>query len=312
MKLHTILGAGGTVGNQLFPLLQKNNQRVRLVSRNAQPIADVEAVATDITNYEQTINAVKGSDIVYLLAGLAYDIRVWKKSWPRIMTNVIDACKANGCKLVFFDNVYMYGHVDGVMIEQTPFNPNSRKGEIRAAIARQLLNEIKAGNIKALIARSADFYGPVGFTTSVPNVLVFGNLRKGKKAQWLANARVVHSFTYVPDAARALYMLANKEEAFGQTWHIPTANNPLTGKEFIREAAKQMNTKNDYSVISKGMMRIAGLFNRSIKESIEMVYQSEFSYLFDSSKFNRTFKFEPTSYYEGIKETAKWTLEQKM
>ena len=312
MKLHTILGAGGTVGNQLFPLLQKNNQRVRLVSRNAQPIANVEAVATDITNYEQTINAVKGSDIVYLLAGLAYDILVWKKSWPRIMTNVIDACKANGCKLVFFDNVYMYGHVDGVMTEQTPFNPNSRKGEIRAAIASQLLNEMKAGNIKALIARSADFYGPVGFTTSIPNMLVFGNLRKGKKAQWLANARVVHSFTYVPDAARALYMLANKEEAFGQTWHMPTANNPLTGEEFIREAAKQMNTKNDYSVISKGMMRIAGLFNRSIKESIEMVYQSEFSYLFDSSKFNRIFKFEPTSYYEGIKETAKWTLEQKM
>jgi nucleoside-diphosphate-sugar epimerase len=312
MKLHTILGAGGAVGNQLFPFLQEKNQRVRLVSRNAQPIANVEAIATDITNYDQTLDAVKGSDIVYLLAGLAYDIRVWKKSWPRIMTNVIDACKASHCKLIFFDNVYMYGKVDGVMTEETPFNPISKKGEIRATIATQLLNEMKAGNIQALIARSADFYGPVGFSTSVPNMLVFANLKKGKRAQWLVNAKVLHSFTYVPDAAKALYLLANKEEAFGQTWHMPTANNPLTGEEFIKKAAKQMNTSDDYSVITKGLMFMAGLFNRSIKESIEMAYQSEFSYLFDSSKFNNTFRFEPTSYDEGIAETAKWTLEQKM
>lgn len=312
MKLHTILGAGGAVGNQLFPLLQENNERVRLVSRNAQPIANVEAIATDITNYEQTIEAVKGSDIVYLLAGLAYDIRVWRKSWPKIMRNVIDACKASGSKLIFFDNVYMYGKVDGVMTEDTPFNPNSKKGEIRAGIATQLLNEIKAGNINALIARSADFYGPVGFSTSVPNILVFGNLRKDKKAQWLVNAKVKHSFTYVPDAAEALYMLAVRDEAFGQTWHMPAADNPLTGEEFIKEAAKQLNVKNDYSVISKGMMRLGGIFDRTIKESIEMAYQNEFPYLFDSSKFNKAFNFEPTSYREGIKDTAKWTLEQKM
>src|SRR5947207_3446796 len=130
---------------------------------------------------------------------------------------------------------------------------------------------MKSDDIKALIARLADFYGPVSFVTSVPNMLVFHNLRKGKKAQWLVNAKVLHSFTYVPDAARALYMLANREDAFGQTWHMPTANNPLTGDQFIKEAARHMNTDDNYSVISKGMMYIAGIFNRPIRESIEMV-----------------------------------------
>jgi|SRR6266487_4262903 len=312
MKLHTILGAGGVVGNQLLPVLQQNNERVRLVSRKAQPLGNAEAVEADVTIYEQTLNSVKGSDVVYLVVGLAYDIRVWKENWPKIMTNVINACKVTGSRLIFFDNVYMYGKVDGVMTETTPFNPISKKGEIRAAIATQLLNEMKVGNVKALIARSADFYGPVGFTTSVPNILVFGNLRKGKKAQWLVNAKVPHSLTYVPEAAKALYMLANKEEAFGQTWHMPTSNNPLTGEEFIKETAKQMKTKDSYSVISKGMMRIAGLFNRAIKESIEVAYQSKFPYLFDSSKFNKSFGFVPISYYEGIKETAMWTLKQNL
>jgi nucleoside-diphosphate-sugar epimerase len=208
--------------------------------------------------------------------------------------------------------VYTYGKVDGAMSEETPFNPITKKGEIRAAIATQLLNEIKAGNIQALIARAADFYGPVGFNTSVPNMLVFANLKKGKRAQWLVNAKVPHSLTYVPNAAQALHILANKEDSFGQTWHMPTANNPLTGEEFIKEAATDMKAKDGYSIISKTMMRLVGLFNRPIKESVEMVYQSEFPYLFDSSKFNRTFNFEPTSYHDGIRETAIWTLEQKM
>lgn len=311
MKLHTILGAGGAVGNQLLPVLQKNNERIRLVSRKAKPVANVETIAADVTNYQQLLHAIKSSEVVYLVVGLQYDIRVWKESWPLIMTNVINACKAAGSKLIFFDNVYMYGKVNGVMTEETPFNPCSKKGEIRAAISTQLLNEMKAGNIQALIARAADFYGPIGFTTSVLNMLVFGNLRKGKKAQWLGNAKVPHSFTYVPDAAEALFMLAKRDDAFGQTWHMPTANDPLTGEEFIKEAALNMNAKDNYSVISKTMMQLVGLFNRPIKESVEMIYQSEFPYVFDSSKFDKTFHFEPTSYKKGIKQTAKWALDQK-
>jgi len=312
MKLHTILGAGGAVSNQLLPVLQQNNEQIRLVSRKPKGTAKAESIAADITNYEQTLNAIKGSDIVYLLIGLKYDIRVWKDSWPKIMTNVINACKATGSKLIFFDNVYMYGKVDDVMTEETPFNPSSKKGEIRAGIATQLLNEMKAGNIQAMIARAADFYGPVGFNTSVPNMLVFLNLKKGKRAQWLVNAKVPHSFTYVPDAAQALYMLANKDDAFGQTWHMPTANDALTGEEFIREAAIDMQTIDNYSVISKWMMQLVGLFNRNIKESVEMAYQNEFPYLFDSSKFNKAFSFEPISYHNGIRETAIWTLEQNL
>jgi len=200
--------------------------------------------------------------------------------------------------------------VDDAMTEETPFNPCSKKGEIRAAIATQLLDEMRTGNIKALIARAADFYGPVGFKTSVPNMLVFQNLKNSKKAQWLANAKAPHSFTYVPDAADALYMLANDDTAFGQTWHMPTADDPLTGKEFIKQAAEDMKAFNNYATLPAWMMQLAGIFNRTIKESVEMVYQSQFPYIFSSAKFNNAFNFEPTSYHDGIRETAIWTLEQ--
>lgn len=304
MELHTILGAGGAISNQLLPVLLENKEQVRLVSRQPAPNSHAEVVSADITDYPQTLRAIQGSSVVYLLAGLKYDIRVWQESWPKIMSNVINACKATESKLIFFDNVYMYGRVDGIMTEKTPFNPVSRKGEVRAAIASQLLHEMNTGNLQALIARAADFYGPGADKTGVPNMLVFANLKKGKKAQWLGNANVPHSFTYIPDTGKALYLLANRDNAFGQTWHLPTAANPLTGKQFVQQAAAAMQKNASVSVIPSWMMQLGGLFNRNIAELVEMNYQSAYPYLFDSSKFNAEFGFIPTSYAEGIRATA--------
>lgn len=308
MGIHTILGAGGAIGNQLLPILLTNNEQVRIVSRHPVLVSNVDSVSADITDYQQTFNAVKGSSVVYLLIGLSYDLKVWRDQWSAIMTNVIKTCKELNVPLLFFDNVYMYGKVEGKMTESTPFHPCSRKGEIRASIATQLMNEMKTGSINALIARSADFYGPAGDKTSVPNMLVFANFKKGKKAQWLANADVPHSFTYIPDAAKALYLLAKDKSAFGQTWHLPTAANPLTGKQFITLAASNMNKPPSFSTLPKWMLVLGGIFDKTIKESYEMLYQSEFTYLFDSSKFEVHFNFHPTPYETGIEATAKYYL----
>ena len=194
------------------------------------------------------------------------------------------------------------------MTEETPFNPCSAKGEIRAGIASQLLQETKSGNLQALIARSADFYGPIGFKTSVPNLLVIQNLLKGKKSQWLGSADQPHSITYVPDAAKALYLLANRTDAFGQTWHLPTASDLITGRQFVKQAAAIMQKPDGVSVIPNWMLSIAGLFDRTMKELKEMNYQNEHPYQFSSDKFNKAFGFTPTSYEEGIKETVAWAL----
>ena len=308
MSLHTILGAGGSVGNQLVPILLANNERVRLVSRNPIAVEGAESVSADLSNFEQTLNAVKGSSVVYLLVGLKYDTRVWEITWPIIMTNTINACKQTNSKLIFIDNVYMYGKVHGTMTEETAFNPCSKKGMIRAAVATQLLNEMKAGNIKALIARGADFYGPSGDKTSMPNILVFTNFAKNKKAQWLGDVNLPHSFTFIPDIAKSLYLLSKDESAFGQTWHLPTASKPLSGKQFIELSAKAFNKPNKYFAFPKWMIALVGLFSRDIYEMKEMQYQNELSYIFDSSKFEKHFNFVPTSYEDGINATAAYYL----
>ena len=308
MSLHTILGANGTIAAELIPVLQSNAQQIRLVSRNPKKVAGAEIFQADVLNRDQVFQAVKGSDFVYLLVGLDYNRKVWRTEWPVIMRNAIDACKAAGTRLIFFDNVYMYGRVSGGMTESTPYNPCSVKGKIRADIDEMLLKEMNSGEIKAMIATSADFYGPRTSKTSVASIMIFEKMKNGKSAQWFVNAKQPHSFTYTPDAAVALYMLAVSENAYGQTWHLPTAKPALTGNEFISIAAKYMHAKNKVLVLPKWLIGIIGLFVPVMKELAEMLYQNEFPYVFDSSKFEKAFQFKPTPYEEGIRRTAEWWL----
>jgi nucleoside-diphosphate-sugar epimerase len=302
--MQTILGAGGAIGTELVKELARSRQPVRLVGRNPKLVQGAtEAVSADISNLDQTIGAVVGSTVVHLVVGLKYDVSVWRELWPRIMGNAIESCKRANAKLIFFDNVYMYGKVSGPMTEDTPFNPCSKKGEIRAQIAATLLNEIKAGRLKAMIARSADFYGP-HVRTSVPNILVFDQFAKRAKAAWLVNDLVPHSYTYTLDAAKSLAFLADSELAWNQTWHLPTTPNPPTGKEFIKMVAKEYGVEPKYRVLSRPLLKVAGLFDSNIRESYEMLYQCDSEYLFNSTKFSKAFGFEPTSYAEGILRTA--------
>jgi nucleoside-diphosphate-sugar epimerase len=277
---------------------------VRLVGRNPRLVQGAtEAVSADISNLDQTISAVSGSTVVHLVVGLKYDVSVWRELWPRIMGNAIEGCKRANARLIFFDNVYMYGKVSGPMTEDTPFNPCSKKGEIRAQIATTLLNEIKAGKLNAMIARSADFYGPHA-KTSVPNILVFDKFAKRATASWLVNDSVPHSYTYTPDAAKSLALLADSESAWNQTWHVPTAPNPPAGKEFIKMVAKEFGVEPKYRVLSRPLLKVAGWFDSNVRGSYEMLYQSDSQYLFDSTKFSKAFSFEPISYAEGVRRTA--------
>ena len=240
---------------------------------------------------------------MHLLVGLKYDHKVWEETWLRVMSNTIEACKRAGAKVIFFDNVYMYGKVSGAMTEETPFNPCSKKGEIRAKVAAALVNEWKSGALTGLIARAADFYGP-GTSNGVPNLLVFGPFARKRKASWLVNDSVPHSFTYTPDAAQSLIQLAERTTAWNQTWHVPTTPNPLTGREFVALTAKEFGVAPKYRVLSRPMIRIAGWFDPLVAESYEMLYQNDSPYLFDSSKFAREFGYASTPYATGIRSTA--------
>lgn len=301
--MQTILGSGGAIGIELAKSLPKYTDKIRLVSRNPKKVnLTDELFKADLTVRKQVLEAVKGSSIVYLTVGLSYDLNVWENYWPKLMRNVIHACQVHEASLVFFDNIYMYeGIILDPITEENTWNPPSNKGKVRANIARLLLDAHKKGKIKGLIARSADFYGPSVKNTSVLVETVFKPLSQGKKASWIGNPHCKHSYTYTPDAAKATALLGNTPDAYGEVWHLPTAHNPYTGKEWIKKVSEALHVKPKYRSVNKFGLKIMGLFVPVMKEFVEMIYQNDRDYVFDSQKFENKFNFQPTSYEDGIK-----------
>lgn len=301
---HIILGAGGAIAQSLTDALRGEVASVVWASRTGRAAPGVSAIRMDLMDARQTADAIEPGATVYLLAGIKYRTSAWHEQWPKIMDHVLRACEEKAARLVFFDNVYMYGKVDGVMTEETPIRPYSRKGEVRAKIAEDLLSAARAGSVRGLIARSADFYGPGADATSTPGLMVFGRLVRGKRAQWPANADRTHSFTYTADCGKALMQLAAADDAYGQVWHMPTAGSPLTGRQFVAHAARAMGCEDGVVVLKRWMAQLAGLVIPDVREMVEMLYQYEYDYVFSSAKFERRFGCAATSYAQGIEEMA--------
>jgi nucleoside-diphosphate-sugar epimerase len=304
LSMQVILGGGGAIGKALAKALRSYSQPLRIVSRTPEKVnADDEVFAADLTNEAAVDKAVAGADVVYLVAGLPYKLSVWQAQWPQIMRNVISACKRHKAKLVFFDNIYLYDEKSvGHLTENAPVDPSSKKGKVRAAIAQLIMDEVRSGALTAMIVRAADFYGP-GIDTSVLQETVFKPFKKGKTAVWMGKRSKIHSFTYTPDAARATALLGNTADAYNQVWHLPTSDEKRTGNDWINLFAEKLHVRNKAMTISTPLVWVMGLFNPLMKEMVEMMYQNNQDYFFDSTKFKARFPdFKVTSYEDGVEE----------
>ena len=304
--MQTILGANGTIGSVLTKELVSYTNKIRLVSRNPRKVNESDDLfPADLSNPAFVDQAVEGSDVVYLVIGFDYNLKVWEEKWPTLMRATINACIKHNARLVFFDNVYSYD-INAIphMTEESEYNPPSRKGAVRKQISQMLMDEVKAGKLMALIARSADFYGP-GNDKSFANEMVYKNFLKGRRANWFIDADKKHSFTYTPDAAKATALLGNTDDAYNTIWHLPTDKNTITGREFIELFSKEMKVSNKLVVMPMWMVKLAGIFVPVLKEMREMMYQYDRDYFFDSSKFDKRFNFKTTTYQEGVRMTVK-------
>jgi nucleoside-diphosphate-sugar epimerase len=200
--------------------------------------------------------------------------------------------------------VYAYGLVQGTMIENTPFNPTSKKGEVRAKVATLLLEEIKAKNLTGMIVRAADFYGK-DVLLSLTHSLVTEKIKANKTPQWFGSPKKIHSFTYTPDAGRCVAMLGNTASAFNQTWHALTSSEKITGEQYVKIACELAGRPYKIQSLPKLGVQMIGLFVPLLREFGEMMYQYENDYFFDSSKIEKAFNLEATPYKIGIAETLR-------
>lgn len=310
--MQTILGYGGAIGAPLATALADFTDHVRYVSRTPTALPRAAGVTyeyfpADLLNSAAAGAAVAGSEVVYLIVGLPYRTAVWRRDWPRLMDNVVRACEAAGTRLVFLDNIYALDPAgyDGLR-ETTPLSPPSEKGRLR----RDVLTRLREARVPWLIARAADFYGP-GIDNSLLLELVVKRLAAGQAAQWLGNRDRVHTFTYTPDAGRALAQLGNAADAFGQTWNLPADPERVTVRELTERAANLLEVNNRLRVIPRPLYWLLARFSTDLRELYDVRHQLDGDYWMDSRKFTSRFGLKATPYANGLRAVVRSLVEQK-
>lgn len=301
--MQTILGSSGQIGHELAKELYENyTKEIRLVSRKPQKIHDSDKiVSADLLDFNETNNAIYGSDIVYFTVGLPMDSEMWMKQFSKILDNVIEACKIHQSKLVFFDNTYMYPKTSAIQYENTIFSPSGKKSLVRAQLADKIIKEMEANELKAVVCRAPEFYGPEK-TQSITNTMIFSNIKAKQKLKIPISDSTLRTLIWTPDASRAMALIGNTDDAYGQTWHLP-CDRSLTYKEMINIADKIENEKLSYSIIKLWKFKVGSLFNKNAKELLELLPRYEVDNLFNSDKFKKRFpSFPVTSFESGIKQ----------
>jgi nucleoside-diphosphate-sugar epimerase len=225
--------------------------------------------------------------------------------FPPLTRTVLDGAAEAGAKLVFADNLYVYGPPEGPMAEETPQRAQGKKGRVRLEMAAAILRAHGEGRLPCTIGRSSDYYGPRGTGTTVGDNLMKPVLR-GKRARWLGSLDQPHTLNYLEDMARALVTLGEREEAHGQVWHLPAAE-PLSGRQFLTLVYEAAGLAPKVGVASRPMIRLLGVFNPLVRELKETLYQFERPFVSDASKFQGTFgPFEPTPHRDAVWRTVEW------
>jgi nucleoside-diphosphate-sugar epimerase len=304
-QLDVVLGATGGAGGALVRELAGRGHRVRAVSRKPAPDLPegVEPLAADAADPAQTRTACQGATVVYHCVQPPY--QRWAAEFPPLTQSIADATAAAGARLVYADNLYAYGPVDGPITEDLPAQPITNKGRIRALMAERLLAAHRSGTLQVAIARSSDYYGPGGANSVVGDIL-FGAAVEGKRARWMGRVDLPHSLNYLQDVARALIILGARPEALGEVWHLPAAE-PVTGRGFVELIAAALGGPVKVTATSRLALRLAGLFDPRARETTEMLYQWERPFVLDASKFQRAFgPLEPTPHQQAVATTVAW------
>jgi nucleoside-diphosphate-sugar epimerase len=301
----TIFGYG-PVGRATAARLLSEGREVIVAQRNAPP--DLPSGATfapvDALDREAVLKAVRGSGQFVVTIGFPYSGILWRDVWPRAMSNFVAACKATGGRMVFVDNLYMYGPQTTPLTETMSLSNYGLKPAARSAATRVWMAAAAAGEARVAALRAPDFYGP-GVGLSFLGDTSIGKLAQGKPAVFVGSPGVLHDYAYVPDIARAVTtLLAAPDSAFGQAWHMPCAPTRTT-RAILQIAADALDVKLRISAMPAWMLGASAMFAPFLRELKEMRFQWDRPYQVDASRFKAAFWSDVTPFETGVPETAR-------
>jgi nucleoside-diphosphate-sugar epimerase len=303
-NIENVIFGTGPLGLAVAARLVASGQRVRLVNRSGKADAPqgVEVVAADVTDPAAARKVCEGAAVVFHCASGPYGR--WAQTLPPIMAGIIEGASGAGARLVYGDNLYAYGPVDGPIREDLPYRPIGPTTRARAQVATTLMNAHSAGTVRATIGRASDFYGPRAGQSKVGDG-VFARALAGKPAQALGDPDALHTYTFIHDFAAGLVTLAQRDEALGGVWHVPSAET-ITTRRFIEMVFQQIKRPARLQTVPRVMISLLGIFVPAMRAVTETLYQSERPWVVDHSKFTRAFGSSPTPHEQAIAETLAW------
>ena len=177
---HVIFGTGA-IGLAVLDALRRRGETVRMVNRSGSaPVPDdVEVVGGDASDPAFATEVARGAKVVYQALNPPYE--QWAEKFPPLQNAVLAA--AAGARLVTLENVYMYGRPAGrPLTEDREYAAHTKKGKVRAAMARQLLEAHRSGRAEVAIGRASDYFGPRGGAQSNLGDRLFPAAIAGKTA----------------------------------------------------------------------------------------------------------------------------------
>jgi nucleoside-diphosphate-sugar epimerase len=303
-RLHVVFGTG-QVGNALAAHLAGLGIAVRAVSRHRPAaLAGVDWRAADAADPEAAADAAKGASVIYQCLNAPYN--QWPERFPPLQRGVLAAAERTGALLVSLENLYGYGPANGSpMTEDMPLAATGVKGRARAAMTAELLAAAGAGRVRIAIGRASDFFGPGVTQGSTLGERVFGNALAGRRADFIGNPNLPHTYSYVPDIAVGLATLGTDARAVGQVWHLP---GPATGttRALLDLVAGQVGHPVGVRSLPKPAVRVLGLVNPLLRELAETFYQFAEPFVLDTSKYQAAFGAAGTSLADAITATLAW------
>ncbi len=306
-ELHVVVGTG-PLGMAVMQELREQNKAVRMVNRSGRGNLPpgVELVQGDATEEASIEAACSGATVVYHCAKAPYTH--WPEQFPPITEGILDAAAKAGARLVYADNLYMYGPTNGPLTEDSPIRATGRKGVTRARMADRVMEAHRSGKLQATIGRASDFYGP-GVLDSALGERVFMAALEGRPAEVLGQIDTPHTYIYIRDFARGLVTLGQQEEALGEIWHIPSAET-ITSRQIITMIYELLGKQPRFRVAPKPFVSLMAMFNADMREIKEMLYLYERPFVVNHSKYEQTFGAVVTPHEQAVRETMDWFKEQ--
>lgn len=223
---------------------------------------------------------------------------------------MVSAAQSANARYVSFENLYGYGDTQGEILRpDRAFNPDTRKGRLRADMANEIGELAARGDLELTTARASNYFGPRATWQSSFGSRVIGRAMDGKSAQVLGDPDTLHSYSYIPDIGRTLAAVGTDDRAVGKVWFVPNAPAETT-TSIVEMIGRAMSRPIKVSAAPEWLLRVMGMFSPITKELIEMLYEYKEDFIADGSATTDTFGIAPTPMADAVNATVEWWLAQ--